>query len=721
MDVTHLLDSLNDEQRAAVTAASNHILVLAGAGSGKTRVLVHRIAWMVNVEGASPYGVLAVTFTNKAAAEMRGRIESLLEIPVGGMWVGTFHGLTHRLLRAHWQEAGLPQHFQILDSDDQQRVIKRVIKALALDDAKWPPKQAQWFINARKDEGLRPQELQDHGDFALKHWISVYDAYEKACRVAGVVDFAELLLRCYELLQTRPDVLAHYRQRFGHILVDEFQDTNTIQYRWLKLLAGVRGRMFVVGDDDQSIYGWRGAKIENIQRFQQDFAGTELIRLERNYRSTGNILEAANGLIAHNTERMGKRLWTSDGEGEPILLYQAFNELDEARYIVERIKHWTGQGMLRREVAVLYRSNAQSRVLEEALLMAGVPYRVYGGLRFFERAEIKDVLAYLRLLQNPLDDAAFERVVNTPPRGIGERSVQSVRDVARDKSLSLMDAAHALIGNAGGGRAPAVLAPFVQLIDGMRREVAELPLDAQVQHVLLTSGLRNVYAQEKGEKGQARLENLDELVNAARQYEQEDRADEGLPPLASFLAHAALEAGEGQGDAWDDCVQLMTLHSAKGLEFPVVFMAGMEEGLFPHKMSMDEPGRLEEERRLCYVGMTRARKQLYMSCAEQRRMYGQESYAVPSRFVGEIPAQFIREVRSRVKVMPPLAHIPATATRSAMTPGLRLGQRVVHPSFGEGVLLSHEGEGAHARVQVKFSNQGTKWLVLAYAKLEALS
>ncbi len=724
MDVSHLLDPLNDAQREAVTAPLVPLLVLAGAGSGKTRVLTHRIGWLVQVENVSPFGILAVTFTNKAAGEMRSRIEQLLAIPVSGMWVGTFHGLAHRLLRAHWREADLPQTFQILDSDDQLRLVKRVLRSLEIDEARWPPKQAQWFINGQKDEGRRPAHIQDNGDPHLGQMKRIYQAYEETCRRGGLVDFAELLLRAHELWLNNPELLEHYRTRFAHVLVDEFQDTNSLQYAWLKILVGDAGRLFVVGDDDQSIYGWRGARIEHIQRFSKDFPGAQVLRLEQNYRSTGNILAAANALIANNSGRLGKTLWTSGAQGEKIQIYTAFNDLDEARFIAERIRVWTDQGRTRREVALLYRSNAQSRVLEEALIQLSIPYRVYGGLRFFERQEIKDALGYLRLVVNRDDDASFERVINTPTRGIGERSLESIRAHARSHSLSLWRAAQYVVQDGvGTARGTGAVMAFLDLIERLAREVAGLTLGEQVEHVLPLSGLLEHYRKEKGEKGQARIENLEELVNAARQFEYED-PDGTLDPVSAFLTHAALEAGEGQADPWADCVQLMTLHAAKGLEFPLVFLCGMEEGLFPHSMSAHDPDRLEEERRLCYVGMTRAREHLILSSAERRRLHGSETYSLPSRFIGEIPDEFLVEVRPRVQVSRPVMNTarvaPSRPVFEDVPQGLRLGQRVSHAKFGEGVVLSHEGAGPQARVQVNFERAGAKWLVLAYANLHTM-
>jgi DNA helicase-2/ATP-dependent DNA helicase PcrA len=720
MDVSYIIDPLNAAQREAVTATQEPLLVLAGAGSGKTRVLVHRVAWLIQVEHVSPYAILAVTFTNKAAGEMRSRIEQLVGVPTRGMWVGTFHGLAHRLLRAHWKEAGLPQTFQVLDADDQYRGIRRILKAMQLDESRWPPRQLQWFINARKDEGQRPQHIEHKGDPFLRQQLAVYQAYEEQCRRAGLVDFAELLLRAHELWLQQPQLLAHYQLRFQHILVDEFQDTNTIQYAWLRVLAGNPAHITMVGDDDQSIYGWRGARVENLQRFARDFPGARTLRLEQNYRSTGTILKAANALIAHNDSRLGKNLWTAGSEGEPVRLYAALNEQDEARFVVDQIQLLIDKGAARSDIAILYRSNAQSRVFEERLLQGAIPYRVYGGLRFFERQEIKDALAYLRLCENREDDASFDRIVNHPPRGIGERTLSEVRERARLDKVSLWAAACTLQqADALSGRARSALGGFFTLIETLAEALSGLELPEQVEHVVQCAGLRDHYAREKGEKGQARLENLDELVNAAREFDYEVEEDEFLEPLAAFLSHAALEAGEGQADKWQDCVQLMTLHSAKGLEFNNVFLCGLEEGLFPHQRSAEEHGRLEEERRLCYVGITRARQQLTLSYAEHRRLHGSESYCMPSRFIHEIPAALVEEIRPRIQVSrpyaPPLVDKPLH--RSAVA-GLGLGQRVQHKTFGEGVVLNYEGQGAHARVQVNFESAGTKWLVVAYANLQ---
>ncbi|EKD69937.1 MAG: hypothetical protein ACD_46C00694G0004, partial [uncultured bacterium] len=644
-----ILNSLNNAQREAVSAPLGHQLVLAGAGSGKTRVLTHRIVWLIEKEKISPFNILAVTFTNKAAHEMRTRIESLLQVPAKTMWIGTFHGLSHRLLRSHWQEASLPQSFQILDSDDQYRMIRRVIHALNLDEDRFPPKEAQWFINAQKEECKEPHQVEPR-DIAAQTFIRIYQAYQEACQRAGVIDFTDLIMKTYKLLQTNAELRSHYQARFRCLLVDEFQDTNTLQYAWLKLLTGDNNFIMIVGDDDQSIYGWRGAKIENIQRFSKDFPGAKTIRLEQNYRSTGTILKAANELIAQNAGRLGKNLWTEGKDGDPITVYAAFNETDEAFFIVNRIRELRNGEFNLREMAILYRSNAQSRVIEEALMQFGIPYRVYGGLRYFDRQEIKDALAYLRLIANQSDDPAFERIVNTPTRGIGDRTVTAIRDHARAAAMTMWEALTQLLQQKFfSARTEVALQSFVNLINTMKERTLALELHKQVEHVLSASGLMDHYRKEKGEKGLTRLENLEELVNAAHQFTQEGVADD-MPPIAAFLAYAALESSEEQADVYDDCVQLMTLHSAKGLEFPVVFLAGCEEELFPHYLCMNDPKSLEEERRLCYVGMTRAMKRLFMTYAEVRRMHGKESYHRPSRFLHEIPVELIREIRFRTKV-----------------------------------------------------------------------
>ncbi len=720
MDVSHLLDGLNEDQRQAVGSPLGAALVLAGAGSGKTRVLVHRVAWLIQVEGASPHSILAVTFTNKAAAEMRSRIETLLGLPSGAMWLGTFHGLAHRLLRIHWREVGLPQSFQILDSEDQARVLRKVLKALDLDETRWIPREILWFINAQKDEGHRPKHIKDDGDPTRRQLIKIYQAYEEACQRAGVVDFAELLLRAYELWRDNPALLQHYRTRFQHVLVDEFQDTNAIQYKWLMLLAKPDGMPFVVGDDDQSIYRWRGARVENLNQFRRDFPGAVLYKLEQNYRSTGTILKAANALIANNAGRLGKTLWTSGEDGDRVKLYAAFNERDEADFVVNRIREWVARGGARREVAVLYRSNAQSRVFEEAFLNARMPYRVYGGLRFFERAEIKDALAYLRLVASRADDTSFERVVNLPVRGVGAKTMDLVRDTARANATSLWNGAIACAQGPLPQRAAQALQSFMELIDKLAREVNGLELHEQVDHVIQMSGLIEHYKKEKGERGEGRIENLLELVSAARGFSPETEAEAELSPLESFLAHAVLESGEGQADPYDDCVQMMTLHSAKGLEFPVVFLAGMEDGLFPHQRSVADLAGLEEERRLCYVGATRAMRQLYVTYAEQRRLYGVDTYGQPSRFIGELPPDLIEEIRPRLQVSRPVFIKRSSTLDESPASGMRMGSRVRHSKFGDGVVLNFEGNGPHARIQVNFERQGTKWLMLSYANLEVV-
>ena len=722
MDVSHLLDGLNPAQREAVSAPPGHYLVLAGAGSGKTRVLTHRIAWLHEVHGVPAHGILAVTFTNKAAAEMRSRAAAQLPGDTRGMWIGTFHGLAHRLLRMHFQEAGLPEGFQILDSDDQLRLVKRVVQQLELDDSRFPPRQIAWWINAQKDEGRRAQHVQPGDDWFLETMRRAYVAYQERCDRAGLVDFAELLLRAHEVLRDHPPLLDHYRHRFTEILVDEFQDTNAIQYGFVRLLAGGTGHVFVVGDDDQAIYGWRGAKVENVQRFLRDFAGAGTLKLEQNYRSTANILGAANAVIAHNPDRLGKQLWTDAGEGEQIDLYAAYNEVDEARYAVERIGDWVRGGGSHGEVAILYRSNAQSRAFEEALLSEQVPYRVYGGVRFFERAEIKDTLAYLRLVANRADDAAFERAVNTPTRGIGERTLDCVRRRAREDGIPLWDAAlRETTGTDLSARARNALAGFLQLVDALQRETAELPLPKKIDHVLARSGLRAHYDKESAGQLDSKTENLDELVSVASRFlrAEDDEEAAALTELVAFLAYAALEAGEGQAQAGEDGVQLMTLHSAKGLEFPLVFLAGLEEGLFPSGRSLEEEGRLEEERRLAYVGITRARQRLVLSHAETRRLHGQDHYAMPSRFLREIPGVLLHEVRPKPKVAAPVLRHPRYSGHAPLeTPALRLGQPVTHPTFGTGIVTDVEGSGAHARVQVNFDDAGSKWLVLAYANLQ---
>ena len=723
MDVTAIIESLNDAQRQAVSAPARSMLILAGAGSGKTRVLVHRIAWLIKIEKISPYNILAVTFTNKAAKEMRGRVEDLLQISARSMWIGTFHGLAHRLLRQHSKEAKLPDTFQVIDSDDQLRLIKRLMKALNIDDKKWPPKQVVWFINAQKDEGIRAKDIREESDDIYQQtMLQIYRAYEDLCARSGLVDFAELLLKAHETLRDNADLLAFYRSRFKHVHVDEFQDTNTIQYAWLRLLTEGQDNLFVVGDDDQSIYGWRGAKIENMFNFQKHYPNHLMIRLEQNYRSTGNILKASNALIACNEGRMGKELRTDDGDGDLISLYSAFNEQDEAYFVVERIRKWVAEGRLRSDVAILYRSNAQSRQFEEKLMATGTPYRVYGGLRFFDRMEIKNALAYLFLMAHKGNDSAFERIINTPTRGVGTKTLDDIRRLAKEKQITLWQAMIELM-KAGHftPRAENALKGFVRLINVLAEQAKDLELYEQVKNAIEKSGLIEFHKKEKGDKGEARVENLEELVNAARQFDYDEENEENQSELDLFLAHAALESGDAQADDFEDCVQLMTLHSAKGLEFPLVFMVGLEEGLFPSQQSVDDIARLEEERRLCYVGMTRAMKLLYISYAESRRLYGKENYPRPSRFLKEIPAEQLQEIRLRASVSKPVSPKKTPKRAAIGTSGrYQLGQRVRHEKFGEGVVLQVDGEGSQERVQINFARAGMKWLMLSYAKLEVL-
>ena len=728
MDISHIVDGLNESQRDVVSAPLSNALVVAGAGSGKTRVLVHRIAWLIDVEGVSPHGILAVTFTNKAAAELRARTESLLNVSARSMWVGTFHGLAHRLLRMHWSEAKLPQNFQIIDSDDQVRLIKRIMKAQDVDEKKWPARQVAWFINGQKDEGKRAHEVAAGEDlFQITH-KRIYQAYEEVCDRGGLVDFAELLLRSHELWLNDAQLLAHYQQRFSHLLVDEFQDTNTIQYAWLRVLAGQTSKVMAVGDDDQSIYGWRGAKIENIHQFTNDFADVATVRLEQNYRSTQTILEAANGLIQRNNNRLGKELWSNGDKGEPLKVYAGFNDLDEARFIAERIQQWVEDGGSPSEAAILYRSNAQSRVLEEALLRLNIPYQIYGGQRFFERAEIKNALAYMRLMEDRHSDPAFERVANTPTRGIGDKTLEAIRQLARTHQTSLWQAAKdGIAGGAFTARVNGAVGAFIALIDQLAEAVAPLRLDELAEHVIDVSGLMEFHSQERGERGLARKENLQELVSACRQFsgdlvfpfEDSDRAEVSV--LQEFLDQMTLDAGDRQS-AQGPSVQMMTLHSAKGLEFPLVFLGGMEEGLFPHRMSVEEPGRLEEERRLAYVGITRAMQELYLTYAESRRLHGQDSYNRPSRFLLEIPQDLLCEVRMKASTQGLFGSGYASTSGGgfqAEANGMRMGQRVLHGKYGEGVVLQFEGTGERAKVQVNFA-EGAKWLMVGYANLQVM-
>ena len=721
MDVSHVLDSLNASQRDAVGASSGNLLILAGAGSGKTRVLVHRIAWYIATGEASPQSILAVTFTNKAAAEMRSRIENLLGQSIRGMWVGTFHGLCHRLLRAHWQDANLPENFQILDSEDQYRTIRRTIRTMMLDESQYPPKEAQWYINAQKDKGLRPENINDEGDVTTAQMIQIYKIYQQTCERSGAVDFAELLLRTYELFSEKESIREYYQQRFNHILVDEFQDTNELQYKWLRLLIGNDNTLFAVGDDDQSIYSWRGARVENMQAFERDFKNTKLLKLEQNYRSTTTILNAANKLIGNNSARLGKNLWTDGEEGEPIGIYMAYNETDEARYVVDQIKKAPEQGIVFSDHAILYRVSAQSRVLEEALLRSKIPYRVYGGVRLYERMEIKNALAYVRIATFQDDDVSFERIINTPTRGIGNKTVEELRAIAKNDNCSLWKAAfHIIEHKLLSARAINSLEEFIRLIKKMSLTASELTLDEQVDGIIKLSGLINHFKKEKGEKGLARIENLEELVKAASEFEVGDDEElKEMNTMQAFLAHAALESGETQAGDKSNCVHLMTLHSAKGLEFPSIYLVGMEEGLFPHQRSSNDLKQLEEERRLCYVGITRAKKTLTLTYTQHRRLHGSDYYPQPSRFINEIPAELLCEIRLGGSVTEALFRNEETKS-SGKDGQLTLGQRVSHAKFGEGVILNLEGNGSHMRIQVNFEKAGSKWLVASYANLQSV-
>jgi DNA helicase-2/ATP-dependent DNA helicase PcrA len=724
----HFLEGLNEQQLEAVTLPGQSALILAGAGSGKTRVLTTRIAWLIQTGQVSPHGLLAVTFTNKAAKEMLTRISAMLPINTRGMWVGTFHGLCNRMLRVHAREAGLPATFQILDSQDQLALVKRVMKSMNYDEERYPPRQVSWFIAANKDEGRRSKDAEAYDDFSQR-CLEVYKAYDEQCQREGVVDFAELLLRSYELLGRNEILREHYRNRFRHILVDEFQDTNRLQYRWLQLLAGSGNSIFAVGDDDQSIYAFRGANTANMQHLQRDFHIERVIKLEQNYRSQGNILDAANALIGHNRKRLGKNLWTSDGKGEQLRVFEAATDIEEAAYVVDEVKALRASGVNLGDMGVLYRSNAQSRVLEHALFNSSLPYRVYGGLRFFERQEVKHALAYLRLVSSPEDDNAFLRVVNVPTRGVGARSIEQIQDVARERGMSLWAAACA---NTLSGKAATSIAGFVRLIENMRDATAGRPLPETIDHVVDASGLKQHY--EKEREGADRLENLAELVNAATSFVTERAAQplvEGVEEpddLTAFLTHAALEAGEHQAESGSDALQLMTVHSAKGLEFYAVFVSGLEEGLFPHENSLTEADGIEEERRLMYVALTRARRRLYLTYTQSRMLHGQTRFNVPSRFFQEIPAELMRKIKGGARAMSGMyggggrsyaGTVPVQPGFNGSDSGIpwRIGQSVTHPKFGAGVIVSAEGRGADARVQVNFRNSGLKWLMLEYAKL----
>ena len=724
MDVSHILDHLNDQQREAVTSEKKHLMVLAGAGSGKTRVLVHKIAWEVEALNKNSGSIMAVTFTNKAALEMRSRIEELLQAPMIDGWVGTFHGLSHKMLKRFHKEANLSSGFTILDSDDQLRIIKRISKELDLDEASWPARQSQWQINSWKDEGFRNNFVDDKGDFFKETINKIYKEYEAVCLRDNLVDFGELLLRSFEVIRDNASVRSFFHSRFQSILVDEFQDTNTIQYNWLLEIASKQTSITAVGDDDQSIYGWRGAKVENVDSFTKTFDDTEIIRLEQNYRSTNIILGAANALIENNTERLGKNLWTEKLEGEQIILYQAYNEQDEARFVADVLKDWMNKGEMYKDAAVLYRSNAQSRALEEALLRSSIPYRIYGGQRFYERMEIKNAIAYLKIIFNHSDNPAFERSISNPTRGVGEKTLAKIRSAAKQYNISYIKASAKLIDEGSiGGRGGSGLSAYLEFILRCKEFIEDNSLSDLMEEIIKTSGLVAYHAKEPGEKGKTRVENLEELVSATTNFEQSIREDKSNKEIAEqYLDMISLDSGDRQASEHDDAAQLMTLHSAKGLEFKLVLMTGLEESLFPHGRSMENPAQLEEERRLCYVGITRAMEKLYITHAESRRLHGSDTFNPPSRFLREVPKEFINEIRPRAQTNIPYNRKDFKETKFEFEEeiGIALGQRVLHKTFGEGVVLNYEGSGESARVQINFDGAGTKWLVMAYAKLEKL-
>ena len=722
MDVSNILNELNDRQRDAVTSEAPSLLVLAGAGSGKTRVLVHRVAWIVEAMQSNPNSVMAVTFTNKAANEMKSRIQELLQSPLADLWCGTFHGLAHRTLKRFYKEANLISTFTVLDAEDQLRVIKRICKDNNLEESSWPAKQIQWQINSWKDAGKRPKNVDDSKDFYAETVKKIYSQYDEICKKDSLVDFAELLLKSYELLKSNKKVRDFFHRRFRHILIDEFQDTNVIQYAWLNEVASKEASITAVGDDDQSIYGWRGAKVGHLEDFKTKHKQNATIRLEQNYRSTSIILNAANALIENNQARLGKNLWTESNEGEQITLYQAFNEQDEARFVAEIIKSWMDGGELFSDSAVIYRSNAQSRAIEEALLRANIPYRIYGGLRFYDRLEIKNAISYLRIIFNPHDNPAFERSVANPTRGVGAKTLAKIRSLANKHNISYVQASSKMIDeNLISGRGANGLKKFLEIILGLCGKIDDISLSEIVGSILEQSGLIQFHEKEPGEKGKTRKENLEELLSAAKNFEMSFSDDKTNREITEqFLSNVSLDAGDRQADEFDDAVQLMTLHSAKGLEFPLVFMTGLEETLFPHGRSMESPDQLEEERRLCYVGITRAMKKLYLTYAESRRLHGNDIFNPPSRFIKEIPSECIMEIRPKASVTMPYSRNESKPMDFEDQIGIALGQKVQHPKFGQGIVLNYEGAGESARVQVNFESAGTKWLVLSFANLEVI-
>ena len=717
MDVSHILDNLNDDQRNAVTSEKQHLLVLAGAGSGKTRVLVHKIAWEVEALGVNPSSIMAVTFTNKAANEMRSRIESLLQAPMIDSWVGTFHGLSHKLLKRFHKEAGLSSGFTIIDSDDQLRIVKRISKEFSLDEATWPARQSQWQINSWKDDGLRSNGVDDKGDFYTETVKKVYKEYEEICQRDHLVDFGELLLKSYECLLNSKSVKTFFQTRFKSVLIDEFQDTNTIQYQLIKIMAGKNTSIFAVGDDDQSIYGWRGAKVENIKKLQKDFKDIEVYRLEQNYRSSGNILEAANKIILNNDSRMGKNLWTEDKSGEPVKIFSASDGYEEGDFVIETIQNLLSEDFSRNEIAILYRSNAQSRIFEDRLIKYGIKYRIYGGVRFYERAEIKDVIAYMRLAVLNNDDNSFERIVNNPPRGIGEKTKETLRQFSKEKGISLFDSIKNITDESMvAKKASQSLKEFQNIIKNIESILKKDELPHQINEIISITGIKSVYEKNKSEQAMSKLENLDQLVTAASDFTNND-LEEGETIIDGFLRHASLESGEGQGNEWEECVQLMTLHSSKGLEFPIVFLVGLEENLFPSRMSIEEDN-LEEERRLCYVGITRARKKLFISHAQMRQQYGNENYCLPSRFLNEIPQNVVEEIGHKAKMFFKKSN-GLNGDQNYKEDSI-MGKRVIHKKFGEGIVISVEGSDSNTRVEVKFDDVGKKWLILAISNLEQI-
>ena len=724
MDVTHILENLNDQQREAVTSEQQNIMVLAGAGSGKTRVLVHKVAWQIEAQQFSPSAIMAVTFTNKAANEMRSRIEELLEHPSPEIWCGTFHSLSHRILRKFHKEANLTPSFTILDSDDQLRIVKRLSKEMNLDDAKFPPRQSQWMINNWKDDGKRSKDVKDKGNFYTQTVKDLYIKYEQACAHDNLVDFAELILLSYEIIVRNSSIRNYFFKRFDSILIDEFQDTNTIQYKWLQAVTAPKAKATAVGDDDQSIYGWRGAKVENVKAFSKDFKAVHIIKLEQNYRSTNKILSAANTVIQNNSDRLGKNLWTESSEGDNLTLYAAFNEQEEARFIASSSKDWMDGGGCYEDIAILYRSNAQSRALEEAFLRASIPYRIYGGLRFYDRLEIKNAVSYLRVIFNNSDNPAFERSISNPTRGVGAKTLEKIRTKSTEDNLSYLKAAAMLIdeGQVKGKGATGIKA-YLDFILETAQSLDSLNLSEIVENINTDSGLYDFHKKEPGEKGKTRTENLDELVSAAKDFELSFDADHNKQEIVEqFLDNISLDAGDRQADAHEDAVQLMTLHSAKGLEFKLVFLTGMEESLFPHGRSMESPAQLEEERRLCYVGITRAMQKLYLTYAESRRLHGTDIFNPPSRFLKEIPAELIDEIRPRAQTTAPYARKRSSSFNdTAADIGFSLGDKVSHPSFGDGIVLNYEGVGESASIQINFEAVGTKWLMLSFAKLKKVS